>query len=114
MQSLKEPPIVILKANIPLLAGKVPPGWTVSLMDNPGFGEAKEHVVQLAEASMVTSSSYIYLLQTENIGGTEAEEFFKELIRKDKSMLLQKTCNFNEVAVKSINFGSAWYFGIQN
>ena len=56
-------------------------------MDNPGFGEAKEHVVQLADASMVTSSAYIYLLQTEHIGGTEAAGFFKELIRKDKSMI---------------------------
>ena len=55
-------------------------------MDNPGFGEAKEHVVQLAEASMISSSAYIYLLQTENIGGTEAAEFFKELIRNDKSI----------------------------
>ena len=88
-QTLREAPVVILKANIPLLAGKVPTGWTVSLMDNPGFGEAKEHVVQLADASLVTSSAYIYLLQTEHIGGTEAAEFFKELIRKDKSMIIK-------------------------
>lgn len=85
MQSSSEPPAVILKVNIPLLSGKVHSGWTVSLVDNPGFGEAKEHVVQLADASLITSSAYIYLLQTENIGGTEAAEFFKELIRKDKS-----------------------------
>ena len=58
-------------------------------MDNPGFGEAKEHVVQLADASLVTSSAYIYLLQTENIGGTEAAEFFKELIRKDRSIMIK-------------------------
>lgn len=84
MQGVSEPPTVILKVNIPLLAGRVPSGWTVSLVDNPGFGEAKEHVVQLADASLITSSAYIYLLQTENIGGTEAAEFFKELIAKDK------------------------------
>ena len=83
-QADHEPPIVVLKVNIPLLAGRVPPGWTVSLVDNPGFGEAKEHVGQLDAASLVTSSAYIYLLQTENIGGTEAADFFKELIRKDK------------------------------
>ena len=57
----------------------------MSLVDNPGFGEAKEHVVQLADASLVTSSAYIYLLQTESIGGTEARDFFKELAAKDKS-----------------------------
>ena len=88
LQADSEPPVVVLKVNIPLLAGRVPPGWTVSLVDNPGFGEAKEHVVQLADASLVTSSAYIYLLQTENIGGTEAAEFFKELIGKDKSKII--------------------------
>ena len=74
---------MILKVNIPLLADRVPPGWTVSLVDNPGFGEAKEHVVQLADASLITSTAYIYLLQTENIGGTEVADFFKELSQKD-------------------------------
>ena len=76
--------MVVLKVYVPLLADKVPHGWTVSLVDNPGFGEAKEHVVQLADASLLTSSAYIYLLQTENIGGTEAADFFKELARLDK------------------------------
>ena len=83
--TVRDPPAVVLKVNIPLLADKVPSGWTVSLVDNPGFGEAKEHVVQLADASLVTSSAYIYLIQTENIGGTEAAHFFKELNQKDKS-----------------------------
>ena len=73
-----------LKVNIPLLSGSVPPGWTVSIVDNPGFGEAKEHVTQLADASMVTSSAYIYLVQTENVGGKEAADFFKELQTIDK------------------------------
>lgn len=77
-----------LKVNIPLLSGSVPPGWTVSIVDNPGFGEAKEHVTQLAEASMVTSSAYIYLIQTENVGGREAADFFKELQKMDKSRCL--------------------------
>ena len=56
-------------------------------MDNPGFGEAKEHVTQLADISVVTSSAYIYLMQTENIGGTEAAAFFKEVQRIDSSNL---------------------------
>ena len=73
-----------LKVNIPLLSGSVPPGWTVSIVDNPGFGEAKEHVTQLADTSMVTSSAYIYLVQTENVGGKEAADFFKELQTIDK------------------------------
>lgn len=56
-------------------------------MDNPGFGEAKEHVTQLADASMISSSAYIYLMQWENIGGKEAAEFFKELAASDKGLL---------------------------
>jgi hypothetical protein len=66
------------------LADKVPSGWTVSLVDNPGFGEDKKHVVQLAEASLITSSAYIYLLQTENIDGVAAAAFFKDLCTRDK------------------------------
>ena len=77
-----------LKVNIPVLSGSIPPGWTVSIVDNPGFGEAKEHVTQLAEASMVTSSAYIYLIQTENVGGREAANFYKELQRMDNSWCL--------------------------
>ena len=57
----------------------------MSITDNPGFGEAKEHITQLAEASVVTSSAYIYLMQTENIGGREAADFFEELQKMDKS-----------------------------
>ena len=79
-----------LKVNIPLLSGSVPPGWTVSITDNPGFGEAMEHITQLAEASVVTSSAYIYLMQTENVGGREAADFFKELQRMDKSRYFTK------------------------
>ena len=75
---------LILKVYIPLLADKVPSGWTVSLVDNPGFGEAKEHITQLADASIVSSSAYIYLLQTENIGGKEVAEFFKQLKETDQ------------------------------
>ena len=76
---------MVLHVNIPLLSGSIPPDWTVSIMDNPGFGEAKEHIQQLAEASMNTSSAYIYLMQTESVGGREAMEFFDELNKCDKS-----------------------------
>ena len=69
-----------------MLSSKVPPGWTVSLVDNPGFGDACEHISQLASASMIASSAYIYLMQTEYIGGKEVQEFFKELVAKDHGL----------------------------
>ena len=78
--------MLTLKVNIPMFSESVPPGWTVSIIDNPGFGEAEEQITQLAEASMVTSCAYIYLLQTENIGGREAADFFRELKRIDEGI----------------------------
>ena len=74
--------------NIPLFSGIVPHGWKISIIDNPGFGEANEQITQLAEASLVTSSAYIYLMQTENIGGREAADFFRELKTIDESKVL--------------------------
>lgn len=73
--------------NVPLLSGIVPTGWTISIIDNPGFGEAKKKFTQVAEASVVASSAYIYLMQTENIDGKEAADFFKELEKMDKSKI---------------------------
>ena len=90
-QGAKEPVIPILKVCVPLLANKAPPGWTISLVDNPGFGEAKEHVTQLAEASVVTSSAYIYLMQAADIGGKEFDEFFRNLNDNDRGTYLKVT-----------------------
>ena len=75
-----------MKANIPILVGSVPDGWTVSLVDNPGFGEAKEHVSRLASVSMKISSAYIYLLETGSVGGEAAAKFFKKLTSMFNSM----------------------------
>ena len=85
---LQQPTALILKVNIPLLTGKVPPGWTVSLVDNPGFGEAQEHITQIADTSLLTSSAYIYLLETGNIGGKETTNFYKELNERDSCKLV--------------------------
>ena len=79
-----EPPEVVLRVNIPMLSDKVPPGWTVYLVDNPGFGENKEQISQLAGASMKVSCAYIYLLSIDYIGGKAAASFFQELGEKDR------------------------------
>lgn len=82
------PPVtrLTLRVSLPLLAHNVPSGWTVSLVDTPGFGEAREHVQQLAKDSVEVSAAYIYLLQTESIGGTEVNETFSSLAEKDPGM----------------------------
>ena len=62
----------------------------MSLVDTPGFGEAKEHVQQLAEDSVEVSAAYIYLLQMENIGGTDVSETFSSLAQKDPGIVFAK------------------------
>ena len=69
-----------------MFSGSVPPGWKMTIIDNPGFGETEEQITQPAEDSMVTSCAYIYLLQTENIGGRDVADFFKELKRIDEGI----------------------------
>ena len=86
-------PSLTLMVSLPLLTYNVPPGWTVSLIDTPGFGEANEHVQQLAEDSVEVSAAYIYLLQTESIGGIEISEMFQSIAEKDPGIagyILQK------------------------
>ena len=74
---------LMLQVHMPILTNNVPPGWNVSLVDTPGFGEKNEHVQQLAKEAMETSAAYIYLLQTENIGGTAVGETFHSLAAVD-------------------------------
>ena len=69
---------------MPMLDRGVPLDWKVNLVDNPGFGETRECITHLANASMITSSAYIYLVQMENIDGTEAANFFTELVKIDR------------------------------
>ena len=82
------PPIdgLMLQVHMPLLANNVRPGWTVSLVDTPGFGEENYHVQQLAKEAVETSAAYIYLLQSENIGGTTVGQAFHSLAIKDPGM----------------------------
>ena len=78
---------LVLCVSIPVLDKGVPLDWIVSLMDNPGFGEIREYITHLADASMIFSSAYIYLMQLENVGGTEAAKFFTELDKIDRGSM---------------------------
>ena len=80
---------------IPVLNEGLPPGWIVSLADNPGFGEARECITQVANASMVVSSAYIYLMHPGSVSGTAAAEFFKELHAKDAGNFMQLLFHFS-------------------
>ena len=88
-----------LSVSLPLLTYNVFPGWTVSLIDTPGFGEANEHVQQLAEDSVEVSAAYIYLIQTENIGGVEISEMFAFLAKKDPDAVYNSTNNIQKYSM---------------
>ena len=79
---------LFLRVHIPLLTESVPPGWTISLVDTPGFGEKNYHVQQMAKEALETSAAYVYLLQTENIGGTAVGETFQSLAEKDPGIVV--------------------------
>ena len=72
-----------LHVNIPALS-EVPFGWATYLSDNPGFGEANEHIAQLASISVQDSSAYVYVTNSDNIGSDRDFKFFKELAAHDK------------------------------
>ena len=55
----------------------------VNIVDNPGLGEAKEHITCLTKISMKISSPCIYLLETGSVGGEEAAKFFRKLMREN-------------------------------
>ena len=75
---------IMLRVNIPLLSKRVPPGWCLSLFDNPGFGDERLHISQIANESVYSSSVYIYLLDLRNIGGDMVPKFLNELKEKDE------------------------------
>ena len=79
-----EVPKLSLKAYLPFLNEGIPPGWTAKLVDNPGYGDANEYMTQLADASAVTTSAYVYLMQIEQIEGQAAVNFFKQIQKTGK------------------------------
>ena len=82
----KVPRSLILKVHLPLLTENVPPGWRVSLVDNPGFADSKEHVSKLAESSIGNSAAYIYLIETQQLMGKEDRDAFTFLAKQDPGM----------------------------
>lgn len=74
----------MLNVNIPLLSNHVPQGWQLILTDNPGLGDARPLIEQLANESVLSSSVYIFLLEASSIGSTMAENFIKHLKAVDE------------------------------
>ena len=75
-------PELLLKVNIPLIAEKAPKGWTISLVDNPGFGESKKNIVQATSESWEASTAYIYLTSKDSVGKILETEVFAAFYEK--------------------------------
>ena len=51
-----------LTANVPILAG-AQSGWTITILDNPGFGESHQnHMMERTETTLVVSTAFLYIL----------------------------------------------------
>lgn len=93
---MQDPPVsLVLKVNVPLLDCEIPKGWTVSLVDNPGFGEDNAHIEQLASMSVKVSAAYIYLMDTERMDSKKDKESLHEIALRDDSKCMQGNKNSN-------------------
>ena len=84
MQIIGDIPELCLYVHAPVLSG-APDGWKVCLVDNAGFGEATEHIAQLASRNMRLSSAYIYLVSADCLHDAVDSESYKTLSIQDKS-----------------------------
>lgn len=71
---------------IPLLAQMVDSGWSVSLVDNPGYGESNEYIQQVADASIMISAAYILVTCSKSMDSHATASFLKKLSEKDKGL----------------------------
>ena len=76
---------VVLEVHIPLLAAQnIEKGWSLNLVDNPGFGESNEYIQQIADASILISAAYILVTNTDNMDSKATTAFLNKLSEKDK------------------------------
>jgi hypothetical protein len=60
--------LYVLHAHIPILEEAHHSGWTLALVDTPGFGEANvEHVTSHADMLFSTSTAYLYMMDSSNM-----------------------------------------------
>ena len=61
-------------------------GWTISLVDNPGFGESKQCIAQATSESWESSTAYIYLTSKDSVGKLLEKEVFKSFYDKGEKL----------------------------
>ena len=76
--------LYVLYACIPIL-DQPQSGWTLALLDPPGFGEANvEHVTSHAGMLFSTSTAYLYLMDSSSLEDAVDAENIKQLYHFDR------------------------------
>lgn len=73
-----------LYAHAPILEN-VPAGWSLVLVDTPGFGEANmESITSLATKLLNTSSAYLYIVDVTSIADDTDARNMKCIVDRDQ------------------------------
>lgn len=74
----------VLYACIPILE-EAPPGWTLALVDTPGFGEANvHHITGIANRLFNTSTAYLYIMDSGSMKDAVDAKNIQQLFEHDK------------------------------
>ena len=74
----------VLYAFVPILQ-EAPEGWSLALVDTPGFGEANvEHIMKHTDMLFSTSTAYLYLMDATSMDDKVDSDNFKLLFQHDK------------------------------
>ena len=77
----------ILYAHIPILR-EAAQGWTLVLVDTPGFGEANvDHITALADRRFNTSTAYLYIMDGTSMCDELDRRKIHQLFKNDKGIL---------------------------
>ena len=81
--------LYVLHAHIPILEDAHHSGWTLALVDTPGFGEANvEHVTSHADMLFSTSTAYLYMMDSSNLEDAVDAANIQQLYQYDKGIQL--------------------------
>ena len=92
-------PCFVLYAFVPILEG-APEGWSLALVDTPGFGEANvDHIMRHTDMLFSTSTAYLYLMDSTIMEDGVDSDNIKLLFKHNKG-----TQEYNVIIIAEIHF----------
>lgn len=99
-----------LTANVPILAG-AQSGWTITILDNPGFGESHQnHMMERTETTLVVSTAFLYILDA-GLLQDEVDSHCLDVIHKSDGGILDDNRRFIVVVAqfdKTYQYDKHW------